>query len=156
MLVVESNQLHTLHDQTSGSFARNRIISEEELSKLIHSLKTKQREVFDMVCNWSKNKIKSRTSNNRVHALRLFITRGAGFGKSHLAKTITSYLIKIFPFLSGSPDKPKMLLLAPTGVATFKIDSATINTGLSINQNTQIFLAKVPDMVNSIQKLNLL
>ena len=66
---VESNQSDSHHDQTSGSFARNRIISDEELSRLINSLNLKQRKVFNIVCDWTKKKLKSRTSNNRVDPL---------------------------------------------------------------------------------------
>ena len=140
--IVESNQSDSHHEQTSGSFARNRIISDEELSRLIHSLNAKQRKVFNTVCDWTKRKLKSRTFNNRVDPLRLFITEGAGVGKSHLAKAISSYLIKNFSFHSGSPDKPKILLLAPTGVAAINIDGTTINAGLSINPNTPSFFGK--------------
>ena len=39
---VESNPSDPHHDQTSGSFARNRIVSDEELSRLIHSFNAKQ------------------------------------------------------------------------------------------------------------------
>ena len=106
-------------------------------------------KVFNIVCDWTVKKLKSRTCNNIVDPLRLFITGGAGVGKSHLAKTISSYLLKTFSFHSGSPDKPKILLLAPTGVAAINIDGTTINNGLSINPNTPDFLVKKPDLVKS-------
>ena len=99
-------------------------------------------KVFNIVSDWTVKKLKSRTCNNRVDPLRLFITGGAGVGKSHLAKTISSYLLKTFSFHSGSPDKPKILSLAPIGVAAINIDGTTINTGLSINPNTPSFLVK--------------
>ena len=106
-------------------------------------------KVFNIVSDWTVKKLKSRTCNNRVDPLRLFITGGAGVGKSHLAKTISSYLLKTFSFHSGSPDKPKILSLAPIGVAAINIDGTTINTGLSINPNTPSFLVKKPDLVKS-------
>ena len=62
----------------------------------------------------------------------LFITGGADVGKSHLKKTICMFLAKTFNLYSGSPDKPKVLILAPTGVAAINIDGTTINSGLSI------------------------
>ena len=46
------------------------------------------------MCDWTKKKLKSKNSNKRVDPLRWFITGGAGVGKSHLAKIISSYLIK--------------------------------------------------------------
>lgn len=39
--IVESNQSEPLHDKTSGIFARNRIISDDEWSRMIYSLNAK-------------------------------------------------------------------------------------------------------------------
>ena len=47
-------------------------------------------------------------------------------------KIICLFLTKTFNLYSGSPDKPKVLILAPTGVAAINIDGTTINSGLSI------------------------
>ena len=76
-------------------------------------------------------------SNKKVsiEALRLFITGGAGAGKSHLMKAIRMFLTKTVNLYSGSPNKPKVLILAPTGVAVININRITINLGLSIPTN---------------------
>ena len=50
----------------------------------------------------------------------------------HLMKSTCMFLTKIFNLCSGSPDKPKVLVLAPTGVAAININGTTINSGLSI------------------------
>ena len=42
------------------------------------------------------------------------------------------FLTKTFNLCSGSPDKPKVLILAPAGVAAININGTTINLGLSI------------------------
>ena len=47
-------------------------------------------------------------------------------------KTICIFLKKTFNLYSGSPDKPKVLLFAPTGVAAININRTAINSGLSI------------------------
>ena len=80
--------------------------------------------------------------------MRLFIIGGACVG-TYLAKPVSSYLIKTFSLHSGSPDKLKILLLAPTDVAATNVDAKTINTGLSINPNTPSFLAKMSYMIKS-------
>ena len=42
-------------------------------------------------------------------------------------KTICMFLTKTFNFYSGSPDKPKVLILAPTRVAAININGTTFN-----------------------------
>ena len=98
------------------------------------SLNFQQHKIFNEVQDWAKKKIKARHSNKKVSVdpLRLFITEGAGVGKSHLMKTISTFLTKTFNLYYGSPDKPKVLILAPTGVAAINIIGTTINSGLSI------------------------
>ena len=45
-------------------------------------------------------------------------------------KTMCMFLTIIFNLYSGSPDQPKVLILAPTGVAAININGTTINSGL--------------------------
>ena len=125
------------HESSSGSIVQSHRqpgISYEELSRLILSLNFQHRKIFNEVQDWAKNKIKARNSNKKVSVdpLRLFITEGAGVGKSFLMKTICIFLNKTFNLYSGSPDKPKVLLFAPTGVAAININETAINSGLSI------------------------
>ena len=72
---------------------------------------------------------------NVSEPLHLFITGNTGDGKSHLVKILTFFLTKTFNFYSGTPDKKKLLLLAPTGVAALNIDDTTSNSRLGINPN---------------------
>lgn len=50
-------------------------------------------------------------------------------------------------FHSGSPYKPKILILTPTGVTAINIDGTTINSGLIILPNlTGYTLARLSDL----------
>ena len=82
-----------------------------------------------------KKKIKARNSNKKISVdpVRLFITGRAGVGKSHLIKTICMFLTKTSNLYFGLPDKPKVLILAPTGVEEISINGTTIISGLSIS-----------------------
>ena len=130
---IESSE----HESSPGSIGqshREPDISYEELSRLILSLNFQQRKIFNEAQDWATKKIKARNCNKKVSVdpLWLFITGRAGVGKSLLMKTICMFLTKTFNLYSGSPDKPKVLILSPTGVAAFNINGTTINSGLSI------------------------
>ena len=71
-----------------------------------------------------------------VKPINLFITGGAGAGKSHLIHTIYHTVKKTFRHSPMNPELPTVLLMAPTGVAAINIDGTTINTALAIPKET--------------------
>ena len=72
------------------------------------------------------------SQNIIIQPLHLFITGGAGVGKSFLTKILYQPLTKAFSCRNSSLDKPKVLLLAPTGVAAVNIDETKIHSALHI------------------------
>ena len=55
-----------------------------------------------------------------------------GRGKSCLTKTVFDAVSKVFLNWSGESAKPRVLLLAPPGVAAIKISSNTVHSGLHL------------------------
>ena len=110
------------------------VLSDEELNAKIRTLNLKQREYFQIVYNWSKRFVKnlSSVSQIRIEPLHIFITGGAGTGKSHLIRTIYHSLTKTLSYRATTLDKPKVLLVAPTGVAAVNIDGTTIHSALGL------------------------
>ena len=53
--------------------------------------------------------------------IHVFITGGVGAGKNRIIKTIYQTATKTFRHGPEDPDKPSVLLLAPTGVAAINI-----------------------------------
>ena len=109
-------------------------LSDDEINMMIRSLNSKQREIFDVVMNWARNHVKhlSCAQKKQIDPLHLFITGDGGCGKSHLAKTVFQALSKILSYHAGDPEKAKVLMLAPTGVAAVNVAGATIHSALGI------------------------
>ena len=62
----------------------------------------------------------------------LFLSGSGGVGKSHLIKTIYQSVPKVLQYHGGSPDKPRILIHAPTDVASINVNGIVIHSGLSI------------------------
>ena len=101
--------------------------TDDVINKHIRLLNGKQRKVFDVLQKWSRDYIKSSRSKTIqvLNPFHLFITTGGGgAGKSHLIKTIYMSLNKVMTNKSVDSEKPRILLLAPTGVAVAHINGA--------------------------------
>ena len=109
-------------------------ISDDDLRQSVRSLNIQQRQAYNIVLSWCRNKVKNRNSLKPVHVqpIYLFITGGAGAGKSHLIKAIYHTAEKTFKHGFMNPEKPTVLLMAPTGVAAININGTTIHAALAI------------------------
>ena len=136
------------HDE-SGSIPKNDLtfLSDDEINQNIRSLNTKQRMIYEIVNKWAVNHTKNLRTlcPSAVKPIYLFITGNGGCGKSHLAKTLCHFLTKTLAYHSGEPLKPRVLILAPTGVAAINVNGNTIHSGLGI---------PVGNFRKSIPKLN--
>ena len=92
-------------------------------------------------------------------ALHLFVTGNAGTGKSHLVKTIYHSLTKTFSYRANSLDKPKVLLIAPTGVAAININGTTMHTALGLplgKKYTQLSHKKLSNLRNVLSEVRVI
>ena len=134
--------------QTQNAEIRNNsmanILHDDDINAKIRSLNFKQRQIFHVIHAWGKNCVKKLYSkaSKKVSSLHLFVTGGGGCGKSHLIKTIYHSMTKLFLYHIGNPDKVRVLLLAPTGVAAINIDGTTIHSGLNIPCHGKMFFLK--------------
>ena len=75
-----------------------------------------------------------------IKPFHIFLTGGAEVGKSHLIKTIFKSNSKLLSFKGGDPEKPRIFILAPTGVTAINIDgTTTIHTALGINVGDMLY-----------------
>ena len=103
------------------------LMSDDNINKLICSLNEKQRFVFDIIIKWARRHVKNLSAEHVIKnpPLYLFVTGGAGTGKSHLIKTITAAVSKTLAYGSTCMEKLNLLLLAPTRVAAVNINATT-------------------------------
>ena len=133
---IDENGVDFLIEPRAPAYSRPSInvLMDSEINNLICSLNRKQREVFNSVISWAKKSVINRSARNvcEIKPLHIFITGGAGTGKSHLIKTLYAALMKILNYNSQSPEHSKVILLAPTGVAAVNIAGTTIHSALGI------------------------
>jgi exonuclease III len=86
--------------------------------------------------------------------LHLFLTGGAGTGKTFTAKTLFQMLIRIYDAHNTiDPLKPKGLILAYTGKAAYNAGGTTIHSALLMPFNKSHFLPLGKDMLDTLSKL---
>ncbi|XP_062614313.1 uncharacterized protein LOC134276047 [Saccostrea cucullata] len=99
------------------------IQSKEETIQILQNLNETQTKVFYLVREWCLAK----HFGEKTDALHIFITGGAGTGKSHLIKAIHYEASRILGKNLTSPDSVSVLLAAFTGTAAFNIGGNTIH-----------------------------
>ena len=70
----------------------------------------------------------SSITKTAIDPLNIFLTGNAGCGKSFLMKILYHSLTKTFSYRTSELEKPKVFLLAQTGVAAINIDGTTIHS----------------------------
>ncbi|XP_072041446.1 uncharacterized protein [Amphiura filiformis] len=103
-------------------------ITEEQAESMMRQLNNKQRQLFNYVTKWCNDK----ASDHTLSPFHIFLTGGAGTGKSHVIKCITYYARKTFLPMTENVEEVTVLLLAHMGTAAFNIYGQTICTGLKI------------------------
>ncbi|XP_078328201.1 uncharacterized protein LOC144623627 [Crassostrea virginica] len=128
-------QVPDLLDNSSKSIEISQpSISREEGTQIMRSLNDTQQKVFYKLRSWCLDMI----SGEKPLQLQVFITGGAGTGKSHLIKSIYYELSRLFAPVLTNPDDVSVLLTAPTGVAAFNIGGATIHSAFAIPGNNTL------------------
>jgi hypothetical protein len=103
-------------------------ITEEQAESMMRQLNQKQRQLFNHVTKWCDDKARDQT----LQPFHIFVTGGAGTGKSHVIRCIKYYAKKAFAPATQSVDDVTVLLLAHTGTAAFNIAGETICSALKI------------------------
>ncbi|XP_006815908.1 uncharacterized protein LOC102803256, partial [Saccoglossus kowalevskii] len=129
-------------------------MSKIEGHSMLRKLNVKQSEIFYKIRQWCLD------INNGLNPdpFFVFVTGGAGTGKSHLIKSVYYEATRILARSLPNPDDLSVLLTAPTGVAAFNIGGMTVHSALSIPVNAKLpYVPLGNDKINSVRcKLNTL
>ncbi|XP_061190015.1 uncharacterized protein LOC133197842 [Saccostrea echinata] len=104
--------------------------SKEELMPLLRTLNENQRNVMYHVRDWCLKTL----DNTKPEPFHIFVTGGAGTGKSHLIKSVQHVANEILKKSCTEPDKTCILLTAFTGTAAFNIGGCTIHHAFCLNK----------------------
>uniref|UniRef100_A0A8C9XAX3 ATP-dependent DNA helicase n=1 Tax=Sander lucioperca TaxID=283035 RepID=A0A8C9XAX3_SANLU len=109
-------------------------ISHTEAQAILRSLNDLQAQVFYEIRQWCLKKV----NGNNPEPFHVFISGGAGTGKSHLIKAVYYESCRLLARLSNYPDDVHVLLTAPTGVAAYNINATTIHHSFAIGNNVSL------------------
>jgi DNA replication protein DnaC len=108
------------------------IVSNNEFASLVQQLNSEQRIILDDI-------LYKKRRNPRI-SLFIFITGGAGTGKTFTLLCIIQYLLRYYNKinLEADPLKQKVMKLGYTGKAAFNIGGSTIHSALGIPLNKSL------------------
>ena len=116
-------------DNANGALIRMRL-TDKAFTELVCNLNAKQREAFDMVVQYTSSLHKFHLGQeSQPKPIRIFITGGAGTGKSYVIRAIREHIERS---VQGSDQVHGCMVMAPTGVAAFNMDGLTIHRALNL------------------------
>ncbi|PIK42483.1 hypothetical protein BSL78_20660 [Apostichopus japonicus] len=118
---------------------------EQNVDTRYQSLNTNERKLFRYITSWCYQKINDRNTT----PFHIFLTAGAGTGKSLLIECINHQSEKIFRTNLPSAAGVTVLLLTFTGTAAFNIHGQTIHSALSIRNTKMPYIPLGQDKLNT-------
>jgi DNA replication protein DnaC len=127
------NRMHNKKNKGAFIDLKQTCGSTDEMRPLLDSMNEEQQDVFYRVRQWCTDRL----HNPETEPLRLFITGGAGTGKSHLLKCLHYEATKIFSRKKHlEPDENineiHTLITAFTGAAAVNVGGMTIHSAFGI------------------------
>ena len=106
-----------------------------ELEQLARQLIPEQRAAFDKVYLYCTRVAQHMKAGDlrRVDPIRLIVHGGSGAGKSNVIRAISKHAEHLLRKAGDHPNKPRVALFAPTGMASHVIGGTTYHTGLGLN-----------------------
>ncbi|TKS65620.1 ATP-dependent DNA helicase PIF1 [Collichthys lucidus] len=113
---------------------RNTTMCRSDGLALLRSLNETQMGIFYQVRQWCVQQ----AQGQKPDPFHIFVTGGAGTGKSHLIKAIQYEATRILAPVCHQPDDICVLLTAPTGIAAYSLNATTIHSTFSIGKDVRL------------------
>ncbi|KAK7886520.1 hypothetical protein WMY93_026141 [Mugilogobius chulae] len=149
----EQDPVPTIPDLAAGTQDTCRLEKSNNLPRseglaLIRSLNEHQLSIFFKIRQWCLDKV----AGKEPEPLHVFITGGAGTGKSHLIRAIHYEATRLLAPTCSEPDKISVLMTAPTGIAAYNLNAATIHSTFNIGINVTLPYSPLgDDKLNSLR-----
>ena len=138
-------------DETNEGKKKEKVImkqivveSEDRLLAMTRSLSEEQMMVLGPYVDYAKRlkvfKNCPPTVQVQLDPPQIIATGGAGTGKTWVILVTSQWVELILRVVGNDPSKPKILILAPTGVAADLINGTTIHTGLGFHFGSRKYL----------------
>ena len=133
------NRMHNKQRKNTFIDMKQTCSSTDEVRPLLDSMNAEQQEIFYHVRRWCTERL----HNPDTEPLRLFITGGAGTGKSHLLRCLHYEATKIFSRKKHlepdeNIDEIHTLITAFTGAAAINVGGVTIHSAFGIGAQQRI------------------
>ncbi|XP_066283397.1 uncharacterized protein [Branchiostoma lanceolatum] len=122
-------------------------VSSKDAIPMMQSLNPMQQNVFYFVRKWCMETAQGK----RPDPFRIFVTGGAGTGKSHLIKCIYYEATRLLQQTQENPDSPSVLLTAPTGTAAFNIGGSTVHHAFHLIRVTKTYQPLSESTLNTLR-----
>ena len=131
---------HRKPNVETRSFLPTVELNADATKPMLEQMNKKQQEIFYSVRRWCIEK----SCGKNPDPFYLFLTGGAGVGKSHTIKCINYEASRLLRDTSA-PGKQKVLLTAPTGVAAFYINGSTLHHSFMLPLKQKIPVQSLAD-----------
>jgi hypothetical protein len=135
---LHPGELDNIHIETptSSDFPQFKVVSvnQEEMMTLTRQLVPEQMIVLDAIIGYCKKTARAQINGGpRIEPIRILLHGGAGSGKSNVIRICSSWAEKILRKAGDHPNKPRVLLTAPTGTAASIIGGTTLHSAFNFS-----------------------
>ena len=123
----------------------NLLLPNDHFYQICSQLNEGQHNLFNFIMQYAVQcKLAERNNELPPTVFKIFLSGGAGVGKSYLVTAITEYLRRILRYPNQNLDHPSVLVTASTGKAATGINGITLHSAFRLPVTTGSYVYKKP------------